>query len=154
MVGLLPDYPGAYSPAGFLNRLVEATGCGLLLDVYNLRCDEANQGLVIDRFLDELRLEAVVELHVAGGVEYLGFTLDVHSRAPLMSTLELAHQVIARCPNLQLVTYELMEEAVDSLGTPAIVDGLRQTRAIALSGWSPGDEPRPRTIDGHPAAVR
>lgn len=134
VVGLLPDFPAPHSQAGFLNRLVEATGCGLLLDVYNLRCDEANQGLSIEAFLDELHLDAVVELHVAGGVDYRGFTLDVHSRPPLVSTLELTHRVIARCPNLRLVTYELMEEAVEPLGTGAIVDSLRMTREIALGG--------------------
>jgi uncharacterized protein (UPF0276 family) len=152
VVGLLPDYPSQYSQAGFLNRIVEATGCGLLLDVYNLRCDEANRGLVIEEFLDELQLEAVVEVHVAGGVEYLGFTLDVHSRAPLLTTLELARQVITRCPNLRLVTYELMEEAVTPLGAPAIVNSLRMTRAIALSGHRRGVGPRRST--GRVSAVR
>ncbi|MGD0985944.1 MAG: DUF692 family multinuclear iron-containing protein [Acidimicrobiales bacterium] len=132
VVGLLPDYPGAYSDASFLNSLVEATGCGLLLDVYNLRCDKANRGLEIGPFLDELQLDAVVELHVAGGVSYRGFTLDVHSRTPEAATLELAAEIAPRCPNLRLVTYELLDEAVATLGTTRIVQSLTATREVVI----------------------
>ena len=86
IVHLLPDYPGDYADAAFLNELVTRTGCGLLLDVYNLECDAANYGFDIDAFLDELDLEAVGELHVAGGVERDGMQVDVHSRLTEPST--------------------------------------------------------------------
>ena len=62
---MLPDPDGDYDEAGFLNELCKRTGCGLVLDVYNLECDEHNHGLDIDRFLGALELGAVHELDVA-----------------------------------------------------------------------------------------
>ena len=82
VVQLLPPYPQQRSEAAFLNALTEATGCGILLDVYNLRCDEANNGLDLSAFLDQVALERVAEIHVAGGVRSEGVMLDVHSRPP------------------------------------------------------------------------
>jgi uncharacterized protein len=129
IVHLLPDYPGDYSDAGFLNELVARTSCGLLLDVYNLECDAANYGFDIGAFLDELDLEAVGELHVAGGVERDGLQVDVHSRPTEPSTLALARQVVARTPNLGGVTYELLAEAVPVLGPERISAELTRIRS-------------------------
>jgi uncharacterized protein len=129
IVHLLPDYPGDYSDAAFLNELVARTGCGLLLDVYNLECDVANYGFDIDAFLDELDLEAVGELHVAGGVERDGLQVDVHSRTTEPSTLALAQRVVALTPNLGGVTYELLPEAVPVLGTEGISAELTRIRS-------------------------
>ena len=99
IVHLIPDYPGDYSEAGFLNELVARTGCGLLLDVYNLEVDAKNNGFDIDGFLAEVDLGAVGELHLAGGVELGGLQVDVHSRATAPSTLALAHDVVASTPS-------------------------------------------------------
>ena len=67
IVHVIPDTAADYSDAMFLNELVRRTGCGLLLDVYNLECDAHNHGFDIDRFLDELDLSSVREIHIAGG---------------------------------------------------------------------------------------
>ena len=39
VIHLLPDGPAQFTPAGFLNAITSRTGCGLILDVYNLECD-------------------------------------------------------------------------------------------------------------------
>jgi uncharacterized protein (UPF0276 family) len=128
IIQLLPDSPAEYTPAGFLNAITARTGCGLILDVYNLECDAHNQGLDIPAFLGELNLAPVRELHLAGGVEHNGFQLDVHSRTTRASTLALALDIIARAPSLQVVTYELLKEAVPSLGHDAICSELARIR--------------------------
>jgi uncharacterized protein len=94
-ISLLPEFEGDYSQAGFLNALTERTGCGLILDAYNLECDAYNQSLDIASFLAELRLEHVREIHLANGVNYHGFQLDVHSRPTRQCTIALAY-VVAR----------------------------------------------------------
>ena len=129
IVHLLPDYPGDYSDAAFLNELVARTGCGLLLDVYNLECDAANYGFDIEAFLDELDLAAVGELHIAGGVERDGLQVDVHSRTTEPSTLALAKRVVSRTPNVGGVTYELLAEAVPVLGAERISSELSRIRS-------------------------
>src|SRR5260370_36681842 len=80
IVHLLPDYRGEYSEALFLNTLVAETGCGLLLDIYNLECDEANYGFDIDAFLPDLNLGAVRELHIRGGAGFRGLRRALHLR--------------------------------------------------------------------------
>src|SRR5436190_16556476 len=98
VAGLLPDPPGTRTAAGFLNELTARTGCGLLLDAYNLECDRANIGLDVDAFLDELALDAVAEIHVAGGIREGRFQLDVHSQRLAPSTRALADELLDRTP--------------------------------------------------------
>jgi uncharacterized protein (UPF0276 family) len=129
---MLPDPDGDYDEAGFLNELYKRTGCGLVLDVYNLECDAHNHGLDIDRFLGALELGAVHELHVAGGTEVGGMKLDVHSRRAQPSTVALAARAVAAAPAVWGVTYEVLPEAVPVLGHDVIVDEVMRLRA-ALS---------------------
>jgi uncharacterized protein len=128
VIQLLPTDVEPFSPASFLNAITSATGCGLIVDAYNLECDAHNQGLDIATFLDELDLAQVRELHVAGGVQHEGFQLDIHSRPVRPGTLALAREIIARAPNLRVVTYEFLKEAVPTLGYDAVCAQLRQIR--------------------------
>jgi uncharacterized protein (UPF0276 family) len=122
IVHLLPDYPGDYSEAGFLNALSENADCGILLDVYNLECDAYNQGFNIPAFLDELHLERVREIHLACGVEHNGVLVDVHSRLPRPSTVDLACQVVERANgSVWAANFELLPEAIPVLGHEAVV---------------------------------
>jgi uncharacterized protein len=130
VVNLLPDPPEEdYSPAGFLNELVRRTGCGLLLDVYNLQCDAHNRALDVDRFLDELNFDAVREIHVANGVERRGVLLDIHSRGLRDDTHALLDRVLARATSAQAVVFEVVPEAVPSLGHDAIAAELERLHA-------------------------
>jgi uncharacterized protein len=129
---MLPDPEGDYDEAGFVNELCKRTGCGLVLDVYNLQCDAHNHGFDIDRFLDALDLGAVRELHVAGGTEIEGMKLDVHSREAQPATLALAARAAAAAPAVWGATYEVLPEAVPVLGHDVIVNEVTRLRA-ALS---------------------
>lgn len=129
IVHVLPAAPSGYSAAGFLNALVARTGCGLLLDAYNLECDAHNHGLDIEGFVAQLDLSAVREMHVACGVLHNGFLLDVHSRLARPCTLDLAQRVLdAGAKNVQALVYEFMPEAVPGLGHDAIAQQLRSLR--------------------------
>ena len=129
IVHVIPDFPGEYSDAGFLNALTEQTGCGLILDVYNLECDAHNQGFDIPAFLRELDLTNVREMHVACGVEHNGFLLDVHSQLTRPSTVELTQRVLRCMPTSErVVVYEFMPEALPGLGCEAIAGELARLR--------------------------
>lgn len=54
------------SETAFLRELIERTGCGLLLDVTNVHVSCVNHGRDALAFIDELPLDAVGELHIAG----------------------------------------------------------------------------------------
>jgi uncharacterized protein (UPF0276 family) len=130
---LLPDPDGDYDEAGFLNELCARTGCGLVLDLYNLECDSHNHGFAIGDFLDRLDLAAVRELHVAGGVELDDMQLDVHSRQAEDSTLALAATSAASVPALWGATFEFLPEAVPVIGRDGIVREVERLRE-AVSG--------------------
>lgn len=132
IVHVVPDCPANYSDAGFLNEVAARSGCGLILDVYNLECDEHNHQLDIQAFLAELDGRHVRELHVACGVRHNGLMLDVHSRLPRPCTMDLAQQVLREvATEAEVIVYEFMPEAVPGLGHAAIADTLRQMRQRA-----------------------
>jgi uncharacterized protein (UPF0276 family) len=132
VVHLLPDFPGTYSEAGFLNALTERTGCGLLLDVYNLECDAQNNKFDVDAFLDELHIESVREIHVACGTELEGFLVDVHTRTTRDSTIALAQRILQRAGNVEAVTFELLHQAIPALGYEVITNELIRLRQHLL----------------------
>jgi uncharacterized protein (UPF0276 family) len=106
VIQLLPREIEPFTAAGFLNAITSRTGCGLIIDAYNLECDAWNQGLDLAAFVDELDASSVHELHVAGGVQQNGFQLDIHSRPVGPTTLALARGIVSRASNLQVVTYD------------------------------------------------
>ena len=132
IIHLIPDAPADYSAAAFITEITSRTGCGLILDAYNLECDRHNFGFDIAAFLDELNLDPVREIHLAGGFQLDGVQLDIHSQPTAESTLDLALGILHRCPNLGVVTYELLKEAIANLGHDGICAELTRIRkAIA-----------------------
>lgn len=75
------ELPGAMSEPEFLHRLVDATGCHLLLDVTNLLLNGRNFGFEPAERLAEYPLHAVLQLHLAGGVLSHGWWVDSHGEA-------------------------------------------------------------------------
>jgi len=128
VIHLLPDAPAEFSPAGFLNAITSRTGCGLILDAYNLECDVYNQGLDVHAFLDELDFGPVREVHLAGGVQRNGFCLDIHSGTTSQETLALGLDIVSRSPGLRVVTYEFLKEAIPLIGHDNICAELKRIR--------------------------
>ncbi len=129
VVGLLPDAPHEFTDAQFANLVASSSGCGLIVDAYNLLCDQINRGLDVADFVSQLDLRNVVELHVAGGMKYKDLALDVHSRASAPETVSLAKEILVRQPNIRAVTYEVLEEAIPVLGARQITQELMRLSA-------------------------
>lgn len=131
IVHLLPDAPADFSDAQFLNELTRRTGCGLILDAYNLECDAHNHHFDISAFLNELDFSPVKEIHIAGGTEYKGFKLDIHTNLVSNSTIDLTMQLLNQ-PSCQVKTinYELLPEAINLLGHEAICEELKRLSQI------------------------
>jgi hypothetical protein len=142
VVNLFPDAGGDYSPASFLNEIVRRTGCGLILDVYNLECDAHNGLGDAAAFLDELDLDAVREIHVACGTEDRGLQVDVHSRVTKDETVARLQRVLASAPNVEAVIFELLGPAVSSVGHAAIAAELQRIRAAVRDVQPAARRPR------------
>ena len=132
IVHLLPVYPGDYTDAEFLNIIVRETGCGLILDIYNLECDAYNYNFDIQRFINEINLEAVKEIHIARGTIYKGFQLDIHSNEVADSTLELTKEVLkmSGSRNIETITFEIMPQAVTAHGNAMVLNELNRLSKI------------------------
>ncbi|MFE9393869.1 DUF692 domain-containing protein [Streptomyces flavidovirens] len=63
----------------FLAELVARTGVRLLIDVANLHTNHVNRGEDPTAALDELPVEAIAYVHVAGGIEKDGVWHDTHA---------------------------------------------------------------------------
>jgi uncharacterized protein (UPF0276 family) len=74
------EIPGAtMTQAEFFGRLVETTGCAILLDVTNLYINSVNHRFDPVAFLAEMPVERIVQIHLAGGFWSDGVLVDGHS---------------------------------------------------------------------------
>jgi uncharacterized protein len=97
---------GEMSEPEFFARLVDETGCGVLLDVTNLLYNARNQAKDPVPLLLEYPLDAVVQVHVAGGVEEGGRWVDSHSEPVDEGSLALLAALGGRAPRLRAVIVE------------------------------------------------
>src|ERR1043166_3606697 len=89
---------GKMTEAEFLREVLEQTGAGLLLDVTNLHTNALNLGYDPRRFLDELPMERVVQLHFVGGQTQDGVLVDSHSHPTPPEVWSLMNEVVSRAP--------------------------------------------------------
>lgn len=80
----------------FLAELVEATGVALLVDVANLHTQHVNHGLDVAAALDELPLEAVAYVHIAGGMLRDGLWHDTHAHPVSEDVLKVLRMLCER----------------------------------------------------------
>ncbi|GAA2437446.1 multinuclear nonheme iron-dependent oxidase [Streptomyces lavendulocolor] len=113
--GELPD-------GAFVRRVVEGSGCGLLLDLHNVLANERNGRGPVEDLLAALPLDRVWEVHLAGGVEHRGYWLDAHTGLPDDDLLALAGRVLPRLPALRAVLFEVTPSAVPDLDMRAVRD--------------------------------
>ncbi len=131
-VHYLPDLPAdpGWDEIVFLNRLVEQSSCCLLLDVYNLYCNSVNHGFDLLGALARLRLDRVVEVHVAGGKYEDGFLLDSHSAAVPQPVWNALEWLVPRTPNLAGMVFEVLEPALPLVGLETVRDQLVRLREL------------------------
>jgi uncharacterized protein len=80
----------------FLSELVGRTGVRLLVDVANLHANHVNRGEDPARALDELPVEAIAYVHVAGGHERDGLWYDSHADPVTRPVLGVLAELRAR----------------------------------------------------------
>ncbi|HLZ30074.1 MAG TPA: DUF692 family protein [Chloroflexota bacterium] len=133
-----PDLPAdaGWDEIHFLNRLVERSSCGLLLDLFNLYCNSVNHGFDLIEALGRLRLDRVVEVHVAGGKLHDGFLLDGHCDRVPESVWSALEWLLARAPNVAGVVYEVLDQAFPLVGFEVLRSQLERLRATWLSARS------------------
>ncbi|MFF8916029.1 DUF692 family multinuclear iron-containing protein [Streptomyces sp. NPDC015032] len=96
-IAALISWPGEELTEGqFLAELVERTGVRLLIDVANLHTNHVNRGEDPATALDELPVEAIAYVHVAGGVEKDGVWHDTHAHPVTGPVLDVLAELRSR----------------------------------------------------------
>jgi uncharacterized protein (UPF0276 family) len=116
----------------FLTRLVNETGCGLLLDVTNVAINAANHHLDAVEFLAMLPSESVVQVHLAGGIRIDGFEIDSHSEPIAGETWRLFENALDHFQ----VRCTIVERDENSDDFDQIVGEVRQARDLVQSRLS------------------
>jgi uncharacterized protein (UPF0276 family) len=108
----------------FLSAVANAADCGLLLDLHNLWANDRNGRQPLESVLNELPLERVWEVHLAGGFEHKGYWLDAHSGGIPEPLVELARRVLPKLPSLRALIFELTPSAVSAFGATEVREQL------------------------------
>jgi uncharacterized protein (UPF0276 family) len=117
----------------FLNELAGSSGCSVLLDLHNVYTNSRNHGFNAETFLAELDLSRVIEIHVAGGTEMMGFYTDSHNGPVAEEVWNLLSFVAPRSANLRGVTFEFHESTWPLLRTEGVLSQIARARsALAI----------------------
>jgi uncharacterized protein (UPF0276 family) len=83
---------------GFFSELTRRTGCGLLVDVNNVHVSSRNLGFDACAYLDDLPVEAIGEVHLAGHTvdERAGLLIDTHDTSIAEEVWDLYARLIER----------------------------------------------------------
>ncbi len=109
-VNYLKPFPDELPDGEFIKQIAEDADCFILLDLHNIYTNELNGRQSAEKFLDQIPLERVIEIHIAGGFFHKGYYLDAHSGLSSDALLELTEETVCRCPNLKALIFEMLPE--------------------------------------------
>ncbi|MFD0040827.1 DUF692 domain-containing protein [Streptomyces anulatus] len=147
-IAALITWPGEELTEGqFLAELVERTGVRLLIDVANLHTNHVNLGQDPAKALDELPVEAIAYVHVAGGVERNGVWHDTHAHPVTAPVLQVLAELRSRVdpPGVLLERDDAFPPATELAGE---LDAIRATLRRAAPPADPRPSPRDAAHDG------
>ena len=140
--------PGStMTEAQFITEVIERADCHLLLDLTNLANNAINNHYDPVGFLDQIPLERVLQIHLAGGYWHDGVLLDTHSHPVPADVLELLRLVAGRMPALAGV---MIERDQNFPPMAELLGELAAIRAI-LGDWAP-PVPLPAASPDSPAS--
>lgn len=128
----------------FLAELVERTGVRLLIDVANLHTNHVNRDEDPATALDELPVEAIAYVHVAGGIEKDGVWHDTHAHPVTAPVLDILAELRSRVspPGVLLERDDDFPPAAELAGE---LDAIRATLDAGRGSMRPVREAAPRT---------
>lgn len=88
------------SEADFTSCILEKSDSGFLLDINNVYVNSKNHKYDPITFLDNLPLERVVEVHIAGHLDNRKIIIDTHGESIISKVYDLLKELLKRCsPN-------------------------------------------------------
>jgi uncharacterized protein (UPF0276 family) len=91
----------------FLNEVVHAADCGILLDVNNIYVSSQNHDFDPMEYVNSIPAERVAQIHIAGHSKFEKYILDTHDHPVLDSVWKLYARAIERCgPTATLLEWD------------------------------------------------
>jgi uncharacterized protein (UPF0276 family) len=91
----------------FLNEVVEAADCGILLDVNNIYVSSRNHDFDPMVYVNSIPAERVAQIHIAGHSKFEKYLLDTHDHPVLDPVWKLYARAIERCgPTATLLEWD------------------------------------------------
>jgi uncharacterized protein len=118
----------------FLARLVERTGCGLLLDVNNVHVSATNHGYDSLDYIEAVPVEAVVQVHLAGPSDHGTHLIDTHDHPVPDAVWPLYARLWQRCGPVAT----LLEWDADIPDWATLVAELARARPVRLAAEHAG----------------
>ncbi|MCX4446168.1 DUF692 domain-containing protein [Streptomyces sp. NBC_01789] len=127
----------------FLAELVGRTGVRLLIDVANLHTNHVNRGEDPATALDELPVEAIAYVHVAGGIEKDGVWHDTHAHPVTAPVLDVLAALRSRVdpPGVLLERDEAFPPAGELAGELDAIRGVLEKGEGASAAWATAEVP-------------
>lgn len=152
-VNYFQPQPGELGDGEFFAAVAEQAGCGIVLDLHNLWCNELNGRQSMREALAQLPLDRVWELHFAGGMALDGYWLDAHSGHVPAPVIDLAAELMPQLPHVGALVYEILPEHLDTLGLAGVERELDRMHALwALRRIRPVVRAQPAPADPASAA--
>lgn len=129
---------GQLRDGAFTAAVAEQADCGILLDLHNIWTNELNGRQPVEEFLNDIPLERVWEIHLAGGSRLGNYWLDAHSGEIPAPVLDWARRLIPRLPNLAAIIFELLPAYLPEFGLDGVRRAVRQMHEL----WELRSPPR------------
>jgi uncharacterized protein (UPF0276 family) len=130
----------------FVAELADRAGCGILLDLHNLFANERNGRQKVWEFLNQIPLDRVWEIHLAGGFEWGGYWLDAHSGAIPEALFALSREVVPHLPNLKAIVFEVFSSLLPSFGFDGVCAEMERLRVLWQLRQPPAPGARQRSL--------
>ncbi|MGQ7847684.1 DUF692 domain-containing protein [Granulosicoccus sp. 3-233] len=148
-VNYLASRPDEMADGDFVAAVATQADSGILLDLHNIHTNALNGRQPVDAFIDQLPLERVWEVHLAGGFWMDGYWLDAHSGPIPDALFTQSREIVARLPNLKAIIFEIYPSFVESVGLDEICWQLERLRELWTLRGSRRDPAGQRDAGAH-----
>jgi uncharacterized protein len=125
----------------FLNEVVEAADCGILLDVNNIYVSSQNHDFDPFTYVDAVPANRVAQIHIAGHSKYEKYVLDTHDHPVIDPVWALYARAVERCgPTATLLEWDDKIPTFDEVHVEALKAN-RYLNEVALASEVPLQSP-------------
>ena len=125
-----PSDPEIGDDIGLMRKILERSGSLQLLDLHNVYCNAVNHHFDPFAAVDRMPLDAVAEIHIAGGSWDGGFWMDAHDGRVPEPVWDLLEYTLPKCPLVGGIVFEMLDDHVPRLGAEGIYRELTRARRV------------------------